>query len=384
MKYLRSVPILIFLGILSVSSHAQNPLPDFMLRELTKGKVQISWNNPYETCIQISVQRSADSLNDFRTIFSSLSPELPANGFVDNKPLLGIKSYYRLFYVLQGGAYYFSSSTPVYIRMTNPVIEMPLPNADSRKRTINAISDQSPISIYIRQSEVFKLNKDQYNRFKDSINKTSDLLRRINDHTVEWVPAQVRGNKKIFTVFQKNEILGDLTETAYERFKDSIASKTKDSLYVIDQTHIQLRPFVIKPDYISVFRNDSLLVKLQIPQYKKFRDSLAMRTRDTLFYIDNYHLEIHPYTVKYAWQQSSYVFTNSKGYVKILLPLVKQHRYRIVFYDDDSSELFQIKSLKETELLLDKTNFIHAGWFSFELFEDDRLKEKNKFFLSRD
>jgi hypothetical protein len=101
MKYLRSLVIFTLFSAIACFSYAQGILPDITVRELTKGKVQISWNNPYETCIQLAIQRSTDSVNNFRTIFSSQSPELPSNGYVDNKPLRGIKSYYRIFYVRQ-------------------------------------------------------------------------------------------------------------------------------------------------------------------------------------------------------------------------------------------------------------------------------------------
>jgi hypothetical protein len=63
---------------------------------------------------------------------------------------------------------------------------------------------------------------------------------------------------------------------------------------------------------------------------------------------------------------------------------VKQHRYHVVFFEEDGSELFRIKAIKEPELILDKTDFIHAGWFSFELFEDDKLKERNKLLLLKE
>jgi len=35
-------------------------------------------------------------------------------------------------------------------------------------------------------------------------------------------------------------------------------------------------------------------------------------------------------------------------------------------------------------LTLDKSNFIHAGWFKFELYEDGQLKEKNKLLIPKD
>ena len=94
----------------SVSSFAQNVLPDFTVKELTKGKIQISWNNPYKNCIQLAIQRSSDSSKNFRTIFSAQSPELATNGYVDSKLLPVEISYYRIFFVLQGGQYFFSKA----------------------------------------------------------------------------------------------------------------------------------------------------------------------------------------------------------------------------------------------------------------------------------
>jgi hypothetical protein len=365
--------------LFTVSAQAQSLLPDITVRELTKGKVQVSWTNPYETCIQLAVQRSTDSVNNFRTIFSSLSPELPANGYVDSKPLKGVKTYYRIFYVLLGGAYYFSRAVPIEVKWSNPVTTSPPPITIAPEPKIELTG------VYVKGTEVFKLTASEYAHFRDSINhKTKDDLKRINEHAVEWIPAPVKKAEKLVNIYQRENLLLQLTEPAYRLFKDSIAAKTKDTLYMIDPYRIQLRPFVITPLFISVYRNDSLIRELETGLYRRFRDSVAMNTRDTLFSINNYRIDVHPFTAKYAWRSSSFVYTNAKGYVTISLPLVKLHRYRLVFFDEDNSELFQLRSLKETELVLDKTNFIHAGWFSFELFEDDKLKERNKFFLSRD
>ncbi len=381
MKYVRPLVIGTLLSVLSSVSYAQGILPDISVRELTKGKVQISWNNPYQSCIQLAIQRSTDSVNNFRTIFSSQSPELPSNGYVDNKPVRGIKSYYRIFYVLQGGAYYFSKIVAADIKWENPVVTAPVMKGPM-------VTEKNMISIYVKGSQVFTFTKAAYARFRDSINnRTNDGLSRINENTIEWIPRPVKRNsdQKLISVYGKEGLIVRLTESAYRKFKDSLAG-TKDSLYMIDPFRIQLRHYVKVPDFISVFRNDSLIRQLEIPLYRKFRDSMASTTRDTLFVINNYRLDIHPYLPKYVWRPSVYVYTNAKGYVTLLLPLVKQHRYRIVFYEDEAhtAELFQVKSVKEAELVLDKANFMHAGWFYFELFEDDKLKEKNKFFLSRD
>lgn len=81
---------------------------------------------------------------------------------------------------------------------------------------------------------------------------------------------------------------------------------------------------------------------------------------------------------------SVYVYTNKDGYVFVNLPDAEQQKYRIKFYDSDGSLLFELKQIREQALTLDKTNFLHAGWFRFELFNGEKLVEENRFYLSRD
>ena len=99
-----------FLTLVFINSYSQETLPNFNVRILSNEHISISWKNPFTSCNQIAVQRSYDSLKFFKTIFSPQSPELPQNGFVDNTPAPGIKVYYRIFYVLSGGSYYFTKS----------------------------------------------------------------------------------------------------------------------------------------------------------------------------------------------------------------------------------------------------------------------------------
>ena len=427
--------------LFSTTGNAQNVLPDFSARELTKGKIQISWENPFPSCIQLAVQRSADSSKDFRTIFSSQSPELPANGFVDNKPLPTARSYYRIFYVLKGGDYYFSK---VRVVETAPVIPafkpLPVPKPEKPKEEIKLPPvKMDMVTIYLKKSELFRFTRAEYLHFRDSINtKTKDALHKINDHAVEWKPSKKPNKKELTIVYGPNGIMRELNKKSYSKFKDSVFSKTKDSLTRLDEWHVQFRPFVPKAkeyidiyindsflmeiesglykkfkdsianktkdtvysinknrsdihpfipkpkEYIQIYRNDSLLIRLEAGLYKRFRDSVAARTKDTIYSVDNNRADIHPFVPKYVWKPSVYVFTNTQGYVSIVLPQFKQHKYHIIFYEEDGSELFRIKTIKEGELVLDKANFIHAGWFHFELFEDDKLKEKSKFQLFRD
>ena len=81
---------------------------------------------------------------------------------------------------------------------------------------------------------------------------------------------------------------------------------------------------------------------------------------------------------------SFYVYTNKDGYVFINLPDAEKQKYRIKFYEEDESFLFELKNIKQSGLTLDKANFMHAGWFHFELFNDEKLVEKHKFYLSKE
>ena len=61
----------------------------------------------------------------------------------------------------------------------------------------------------------------------------------------------------------------------------------------------------------------------------------------------------------------------------------KPKKYSIKFFEEDVP-LFELKEIKEREFKIDKSNFYHAGWFRFELYEDDKLIEKHKFQLEKD
>lgn len=82
---------------------------------------------------------------------------------------------------------------------------------------------------------------------------------------------------------------------------------------------------------------------------------------------------------------SLYVYTCRDGYVCIKLPdSEKPKKYSIRFFDADETPLFELKEIKEKEFKIDKSNFYHAGWFRFELYEDGKLYEKHKFYLEKD
>jgi hypothetical protein len=79
-----------------------------------------------------------------------------------------------------------------------------------------------------------------------------------------------------------------------------------------------------------------------------------------------------------------YIYTGKDNNVIISLPNVAIHKYSIKFFDLKDNPLFEISKIPEPYLILDKVNFIHAGWFKYQLFDDGVLLEKYKIFIPKD
>ncbi|MFM7511619.1 MAG: hypothetical protein ACKO33_07615 [Bacteroidota bacterium] len=85
-----------------------------------------------------------------------------------------------------------------------------------------------------------------------------------------------------------------------------------------------------------------------------------------------------------AYAPSLFVYTHPDGNIRVQVPnKARLSRYRIKFFEIDKQFLFELKNLPAPSFQLDKTNFLHGGWFLFELYEDNRLLEKHKLFLDR-
>lgn len=220
----------IFLFVLASSKNfAQDTLPKFSVTNAGANRNIVGWVNNYGLVKQISIQRSFDSLTNFKTILSVADPNSRQNGFADTKAPNN-RVFYRLFVVMGQGQFFFTASKRPFV-------------------------------------DSFSLSKN------------------------------------------------------------GLIDKARDSF------NIGIKPGVPR-------RNDF------IPSF--------------------------------------YVYTNKDGYLFINLPDANKKKYHIKFYEEDDSFLFELKNIKEPALTLDKTNFIHSGWFKFELYNDEKLVEKNKFYLARE
>lgn len=87
---------------------------------------------------------------------------------------------------------------------------------------------------------------------------------------------------------------------------------------------------------------------------------------------------------KPVWVPSVYVFTADDGNISVVLPEFKVKKYNIKFFDENDVPILELHDVKQSPLLLDKVNFLRSGWFKFELYENGKLMEKNKFLITRD
>ena len=76
---------------------------------------------------------------------------------------------------------------------------------------------------------------------------------------------------------------------------------------------------------------------------------------------------------------SKYIYTRRDNNIIVALPDMAKHKYLVRFFDENDKFLFELNKLYESPLIIEKVNFVHAGWFHFELYEDGKLLDKNRF-----
>ncbi|MBS1576845.1 MAG: hypothetical protein JST09_16225 [Bacteroidetes bacterium] len=258
--------LLAFLCTVSVVALAQDTLPKFNVKNIGNKHIIISWRNNYDVVKQISIQRSPDSLRNFKTILSVADPTSKENGYADTKAPSG-NLFYRLFIVLDNGGFVFTEAR-------RPVFDS-LIVAKSKPEAAKVSTPQTPQPTAQQQPEEASLN------LKKDNNKTEKL---------------------------------DFGGTTPAITNKEINNKPNPNVFV----------------------------------------------------------------------PSLHVYTYKDGNVRINLPETDEKKYSIKFFDETDSFVFEIKEIKQTPVLLDKANFYHAGWFKFELYENGKLIEKNKFKIAKD
>lgn len=255
------------------ASSAQDSLPSFRA-VIRSGKVILSWSSPYLNVVQLTVQRSPDSLKGYKSVATLPDPALRENGFLDNRAP-DTRQFYRIYVQLQGGIFFTTPS----------------------KRAIPE-SEAPPM---VRTPAVY-----------------TPIFRATPEPALE--SAQV--------IPTWNALLeGGLRPIIARRSRSSIR-------------------FAVNP-----LATDIHTLDVRIPN-----DLLS---------------------------PSVFMFINPDGNVLLALPAARASGYRIQFYLPEGGPFFQISRPKEPSLIIDKVNFQRSGWFEFDVYEDDRLKERKRIFIPK-
>ena len=141
--------ILFVLFSVTTNIFAQDTLPDFTVKNVGSNRIILSWVNNFENVKQISIQRSSDSLTNYKSIHTVAEPMLPQNGFMDTHADYE-RIFYRLYVQMDKGVFLFSNpKRPVMdtVRKNETSVK-----ADSiRKLDISGKLDKfpGPDSIYV-------------------------------------------------------------------------------------------------------------------------------------------------------------------------------------------------------------------------------------------
>jgi hypothetical protein len=171
---------------------------------------------------------------------------------------------------------------------------------------------------------------------------------------------------------------------AYNRVYFIDPGSNKVSPLIKTPRNIQGKPEIEVDRSIFVRKGDTLIGQISNARIRAFRDSVLTRTKDTLVFIDGDTMLIKPFVPKEVYHISPYVYTGKYGNVHISLPDALKKHYSVKFFDEGNKLIFELAEIKDASLILDKTNFLHAGWYRFELYDGEQLKEKNKLLIPKD
>lgn len=325
---------------------AQDTLPGFTASLKSNGKVLISWHNTYSAVKQISIQRSSDSLRNFTTLVTVPDPKIQENGFVDSRGNSS-KFFYRIFILFPNSKYLFTKS----------------------HRAVAETVDQRAVALKLDPKDKSKTNleKPTKNQAPPALSPEQQSASKQPEAEEKYTILPKIDNARIFYMMEGSGLK-----------KPSVNNPGKIKA-----------PTIVVEKVLFVKRHDSVIRQMAANTIPRFSDSLVKQTKDTLYFVDADTLEIKPFIEVYKEPKEVYkispnVFTGKDGNVTIALADYIHKKYLVVFFEMDSSRILEVKSIKDPLLIIDKTNFGHAGWFKFELYEDGKLKEKNKLLIPRE
>lgn len=219
---MRKIVLSLFILISAFAHAQQDSLPAFSVVNKGNNHIVVSWNNNFKQLAQISIQRSADSLSNFKTILTVPDPNNKQNGYLDSKAPSD-KMFYRL-YILVGGANFIVTKSK---RPTNDSIRLALLADTANKR--------------ITDSNYLKIVQKILNQHLPDSALTSEemlILKRYREGKLDLVSPDTISKKMNGSLKNKNK--PDIQIPMYRIIAN------KDGLVRITLTDFQSRKYTIK------------------------------------------------------------------------------------------------------------------------------------------
>ncbi|MFM7710419.1 MAG: hypothetical protein ACKO5C_05835, partial [Ferruginibacter sp.] len=86
----------------------------------------------------------------------------------------------------------------------------------------------------------------------------------------------------------------------------------------------------------------------------------------------------------YTAYPSYRVYISKTNQLNITLPYQELEEYRIVFFNEQNEQLFELKNVTEPSFILQKSNFHQAGWYFVDIYKGSELIEKNRFYIAKE
>ena len=174
---MRKIVLSLFICISAFAHAQQDSLPSFSVVNKGNNRVVISWNNKFKQLKQISIQRSADSLANFKTVLTVPDPNNKQNGYLDAKAPAD-NMFYRLYIHVDGANFIVTRSK----RPVNDSIRLALLSDTANKkitdsnylRVVQKIIDQHIPDSALTTEELVILRKYRESRldlFSDTASK---------------------------------------------------------------------------------------------------------------------------------------------------------------------------------------------------------------------
>ncbi len=278
---------IILIVLLGQSSlYAQETLPNITVNNLN-GKIIVSWLNDYKKPIaNIFIQRSYDSLRNFKTIGSVLNPSNLENGFPDNHAPYA-KMYYRILVTFEGGSYEIgparkpfreASPLPPFVMIQEPEYTPPKA-ADSIQRPKEIKKDsaivQPPIVPPVLVDSLKRITAEQ-----EIINRSVPKLNLVTDSILTVRPKSIvetaYPSARVFTSKQNTLVIA-IPSALIKRYQVKFyteeseflfeISKVKEDVLIIDKENFVRSGWF----YFEIYEDGKLIEKSRffIPKYSR-------------------------------------------------------------------------------------------------------------------